>query len=129
MSTRAFVTKTPIIMKKLIFGVCPCAQESKVGENHLYKTHAVNTLMYLSYHLLCVPKDGSIIFWNSFEVENNHDIIKWKIAFLQNAETQYHQQCITHWKCQMSLEPWAKWAFSCKCYRAWALCGQKCPIS
>lgn len=47
-------------MKKLIFGVC--AQESTVGENRHYKTHAVSTLMYLSYHLLCVPKDGSIIF-------------------------------------------------------------------
>lgn len=98
-----FVTKTSIVMKKLIFGVCPCAQESTGGENHLYKTHAVNTLTYLSYHLLCVPNDGSIIFWNSFEVKSNRNIIKWKIAFLQNAEPQCHQQCITHWKCHWNI--------------------------
>lgn len=78
--------------------------------------------MYLSYYLLCIPKDGAIIFWNSFKVKSNCNIIKWKIAFLQNAEPQYHQKCITHWKCQMSLEHWAKLPWSCKFYRAWALC-------
>lgn len=68
------------------------------------KSHQQNTCsqysLCLSYHLLCVPKDGSIIFWNSFEVKSNRNIIKWKIAFLQNAEPQYHEQCITCWKCQ-----------------------------